>query len=95
MMRLRSADEPNFLKSPMPKIRQHDSMQQPSELPRVVFLHGTVEGGSACAVQRRLGAWHRWPALHALQQQRVDIDATINELTSFIALVKAQTDQEG
>ena len=31
----------------------------------------------------------------ALQQQRVDIDATIDELTSFIALVKAQTDQEG
>lgn len=31
----------------------------------------------------------------ALQQQRIDIDATINELTSFIALVKAQTDQEG
>ena len=31
----------------------------------------------------------------ALHQQRVDIDATIDELTSFIALVKAQTDQEG
>jgi DNA-binding transcriptional MerR regulator len=31
----------------------------------------------------------------ALQQQRVDIDATIDELTNFIALVKAQTDQEG
>lgn len=31
----------------------------------------------------------------ALQQQRVDIDATIEELTSFIALVQAQTDQEG
>jgi DNA-binding transcriptional MerR regulator len=31
----------------------------------------------------------------ALQQQRVDIDATIAELTNFIALVKAQTDQEG
>ena len=31
----------------------------------------------------------------ALQQQRIDIDATIDELTSFIALVKAQTDQEG
>ena len=30
-----------------------------------------------------------------LRQQRVDIDATIDELTSFIALVKAQTDQEG
>ena len=31
----------------------------------------------------------------ALQQQRIDIDATIDELTNFIALVKAQTDQEG
>ncbi|MCY7340243.1 MAG: MerR family DNA-binding transcriptional regulator [Sphingomonas bacterium] len=31
----------------------------------------------------------------ALQQQRVDIDATIDELTSFIALVKAQTDRKG
>ena len=31
----------------------------------------------------------------ALHQQRVDIDATIDELTNFIALVKAQTDQEG
>jgi DNA-binding transcriptional MerR regulator len=31
----------------------------------------------------------------ALQRQRVDIDATIDELTNFIALVKAQTDQEG
>ena len=31
----------------------------------------------------------------ALKEQRVDIDATIDELTSFIALVKAQTDQEG
>ena len=31
----------------------------------------------------------------ALRQQRVDIDATIAELTNFIALVKAQTDQEG
>ncbi len=31
----------------------------------------------------------------ALKQQRVDIDATIDELTSFIALIKAQTDQEG
>ena len=31
----------------------------------------------------------------ALHQQRVDIDATIDELTSFIALVKAQTVQEG
>ena len=28
-----------------------------------------------------------------LEQQRVDIDATLNELKSFIALVKAQ-DQE-
>jgi hypothetical protein len=27
--------------------------------------------------------------------QRVDIDATIKELEGFIALVKAQTDQEG
>ena len=31
----------------------------------------------------------------ALHQQRHDIDATIAELNSFIALVKAQTDQEG
>ncbi len=31
----------------------------------------------------------------ALKQQRVDIDATIDELTSFIALVDAQTDQKG
>ncbi len=31
----------------------------------------------------------------ALKQQRVDIDATIDELTSFIALVEAQTDQKG
>ena len=31
----------------------------------------------------------------ALHQQRLDIDATIDELISFIALVKAQTDQEG
>ena len=31
----------------------------------------------------------------ALHQQRHDIDATIEELTKFIALVKAQTDQEG
>lgn len=31
----------------------------------------------------------------ALKRQRVDIEATIDELTSFIALVKAQTDQEG
>ena len=31
----------------------------------------------------------------ALKRQRIDIDATIDELTSFIALVKAQTDQEG
>ena len=31
----------------------------------------------------------------ALHRQRIDIDATIEELTSFIALVKAQTDQEG
>ena len=31
----------------------------------------------------------------ALRQQHVDIDATIDELTSFIALLKAQTDQEG
>ena len=31
----------------------------------------------------------------ALHRQRVDIDATIEELNSFIALVKAQTDQEG
>ncbi|MDQ3079463.1 MAG: MerR family DNA-binding transcriptional regulator [Pseudomonadota bacterium] len=31
----------------------------------------------------------------ALKQQRVDIDATIDELTSFIALVEARTDQEG
>ena len=30
-----------------------------------------------------------------LKRQRVDIDATIDELTNFIALVKAQTDQEG
>jgi DNA-binding transcriptional MerR regulator len=31
----------------------------------------------------------------SLARQRVDIDATIDELVSFIALVKAQTDQEG
>jgi len=31
----------------------------------------------------------------ALRQQRVDIDATIDELTSFIALLKTQTAQEG
>ncbi len=31
----------------------------------------------------------------ALKQQRVDIDATIDELTSFIALVEARTDQKG
>jgi DNA-binding transcriptional MerR regulator len=31
----------------------------------------------------------------ALHRQRHDIDATIEELNSFIALVKAQTDQEG
>ncbi len=31
----------------------------------------------------------------ALKQQRIDIDATIDELTSFIALVQAQTVQEG
>ena len=31
----------------------------------------------------------------ALGRQRLDIDATIDELTSFIALVKALTDQEG
>ena len=31
----------------------------------------------------------------SLKRQRVDIDATIDELTNFIALVKAQTDQEG
>lgn len=31
----------------------------------------------------------------ALARQRVDIDATIDELTQFIALVKAQTVQEG
>ena len=31
----------------------------------------------------------------ALKRQRVDIEATISELDSFIALVKAQTDQEG
>jgi DNA-binding transcriptional MerR regulator len=31
----------------------------------------------------------------ALQRQRLDIDATIEELDRFIALVKAQTDQEG
>jgi DNA-binding transcriptional MerR regulator len=31
----------------------------------------------------------------ALHRQRIDIDATIEELNSFIALVKAQTDQEG
>ena len=31
----------------------------------------------------------------ALHRQRHDIDATIEELTNFIALVKAQTDQEG
>src|SRR5687768_9137429 len=30
-----------------------------------------------------------------LKRQRIDIDATIDELTSFIALVKAQSDQEG
>ena len=30
----------------------------------------------------------------ALARQRVDIDATIEELTAFIALVKAQTGQE-
>jgi len=31
----------------------------------------------------------------ALEQQRLDIDATIDELNSFIALVKAQSPQEG
>jgi DNA-binding transcriptional MerR regulator len=31
----------------------------------------------------------------ALHRQRLDIDATIEELDRFIALVKAQTDQEG
>jgi DNA-binding transcriptional MerR regulator len=31
----------------------------------------------------------------ALKRQRVDIDATIDELTSFIALLKTQTAQEG
>lgn len=31
----------------------------------------------------------------ALARQRIDIDATIAELTQFIALVKAQTVQEG
>ena len=31
----------------------------------------------------------------ALARQRIDIDATIDELTQFIALVKAQTAQEG
>ena len=31
----------------------------------------------------------------ALARQRIDIDATIAELTNFIALVKAQTVQEG
>ena len=31
----------------------------------------------------------------ALRQQHVDIDATIDELTSFIALLKTQTAQEG
>ena len=31
----------------------------------------------------------------ALARQRVDINATIDELTQFIALVKAQTVQEG
>ncbi len=30
-----------------------------------------------------------------LKRQRLDIDATIDELTNFIALVKAQTPQEG
>lgn len=33
--------------------------------------------------------------VEALKCQRVDIDATIEELTNFIALVKAQSDQEG
>ena len=31
----------------------------------------------------------------ALKRQRLDIDATIDELTSFIALLKTQTAQEG
>lgn len=31
----------------------------------------------------------------ALARQRLDIDATIDELNEFIALVKTQTDQEG
>ena len=30
-----------------------------------------------------------------LRRQRLDIDATIEELTSFVALLTAQTDQEG
>jgi DNA-binding transcriptional MerR regulator len=33
--------------------------------------------------------------VNALHRQRLDIDATIEELDRFIALVKAQTDQEG
>jgi DNA-binding transcriptional MerR regulator len=45
---------------------------------------------------QRLATIERCQAkVDALQRQRIDIDATIEELNSFIALVKAQTDQEG
>ena len=51
--------------------------------------------GDGRRTQRRATIERCQEKVDALHRQRIDIDATIEELTSFIALVKAQTDQEG
>ncbi len=63
-----------------------------SEIKELLDLYDVGDGRRT----QRLKTIERCQAkVDALQQQRVDIDATIDELTNFIALVKAQTDQKG
>ncbi len=63
-----------------------------SEIKELLDLYDVGDGRRT----QRLKTIERCQAkVDALRRQHVDIDATIDELTSFIVLLKAQTDQEG
>jgi len=63
-----------------------------SEIKELLDLYDVGDGRRT----QRLKTIERCQAkVDALKQQRVDIDATIDELTSFIALVAARTNQKG